>query len=382
MLAAVRSATLIGVDGQPVTVEVHVSSGLPAYQVVGLPDAAVRESRERVRAAVLSSGLEWPQRRITVNLAPGGVRKSGSGLELAVALGALGANDALPGRRARRRRGAGRARARRRGATRCPAPSRWSTRWRASGVECVVVPLANAAEAALVGGVRVRAARTLGELRACLKGEEPWPDWDPPAVDPGRRRPARRCSDDELVDLADVRGLPFAREALEVAAAGGPPPAVLRSAGHRQDHARPAARHHPPAAVARRGARGHPHPLGGRRAGGGTARARAGRSALRTTPRRPPRSSAAGAGAPAPARSRSRTAVCSSSTSSASSRRARSTRCGNRSRSARCGSRASRCRSRSPPPSSWSRAPTRARAARARRGAGAARRNASATGDG
>ena len=67
MLAAVRSATLIGVDGQPVTVEVHVSSGLPAYQVVGLPDAAVRESRERVRAALLSSGMEWPQRRITVN---------------------------------------------------------------------------------------------------------------------------------------------------------------------------------------------------------------------------------------------------------------------------------------------------------------------------
>jgi hypothetical protein len=60
VLAAVRSATLIGVDGQPVTVEVHVSSGLPAYQVVGLPDAAVRESRERVRAAVLSSGLECP----------------------------------------------------------------------------------------------------------------------------------------------------------------------------------------------------------------------------------------------------------------------------------------------------------------------------------
>ncbi len=96
MLAAVRSATLIGVDGQPVTVEVHVSSGLPAYQVVGLPDAAVRESRERVRAAVLSSGLPWPQNRITVNLAPGDVRKTGSGLELAVALGVLGANDALP----------------------------------------------------------------------------------------------------------------------------------------------------------------------------------------------------------------------------------------------------------------------------------------------
>ena len=68
MLAAVRSATLVGVDGQPVTVEVHVSSGLPAYTVVGLPDTAVRESRERVRAALLSSDLTFPKQRITVNL--------------------------------------------------------------------------------------------------------------------------------------------------------------------------------------------------------------------------------------------------------------------------------------------------------------------------
>ncbi len=69
MLAAVRSATLVGVDGQPVTVEVHVSPGLPAYTVVGLPDTAVRESRERVRAATLSSELPFPMSRITVNLA-------------------------------------------------------------------------------------------------------------------------------------------------------------------------------------------------------------------------------------------------------------------------------------------------------------------------
>ena len=96
MLAAVRSATLVGVDGQPVTVEVHVSPGLPAYTVVGLPDTAVRESRERVRAALLSSDLSFPMQRITVNLAPGGVRKSGSGLELAVALGLLAAADELP----------------------------------------------------------------------------------------------------------------------------------------------------------------------------------------------------------------------------------------------------------------------------------------------
>jgi magnesium chelatase family protein len=83
---------------------------------------------------------------------------------------------------------------------------------------CVVVPVANAAEADLVGDVRVRAARSLAELRACLKGEEPWPDWDPsPAVAAG----TSTALDDELVDLADVRGLPFGREALEVAAAGG-----------------------------------------------------------------------------------------------------------------------------------------------------------------
>ena len=76
MLAAVHSATLIGVDGRPVTVEVHVSNGLPGYTVVGLPDAAVRESRDRVRAALLTSGLTWPLRRVTVHLAPSGAPAS------------------------------------------------------------------------------------------------------------------------------------------------------------------------------------------------------------------------------------------------------------------------------------------------------------------
>src|SRR3954447_6880986 len=219
VLAAVHSATLIGVDGQPVTVEVHVSSGLPAYQVVGLPDAAVRESRERVRAAILSSGLEWPQRRITVNLAPGGVRKSGSGLELAVALGVLGANDALPagvldGVAVLGELGLD-------GSVR-PVPGTLALvdALARAGVTAVIVPLANASEADLVGDVRVRAARTLGELRACLKGEEAWPDWDPPVAPPDDAA-AVGMLDDEVVDLSDVRGLPFARQALEVAAAGG-----------------------------------------------------------------------------------------------------------------------------------------------------------------
>src|SRR3954454_10592719 len=171
VLAAVRSATLIGVDGQLVTVEVHVSSGLPAYQVVGLPDAAVRESRERVRAAVLSSGLPWPQNRITVNLAPGDVRKTGSGLELAAALAVLGANDAPPagvldGVAVLGELGLD-------GSVR-PVPGALALvdALARDRLEAVVVPLANAAEAALVPGVHVRAARTLADLRACLKGEE------------------------------------------------------------------------------------------------------------------------------------------------------------------------------------------------------------------
>ena len=90
MLAAIASATLTGAVGRPVSVEVHVSNGLPGFTIVGLPDAAVRESaRDRVRAALLSSGLPWPLRRVTVNLAPSGVRKGGAGLDLPIAIGLL-----------------------------------------------------------------------------------------------------------------------------------------------------------------------------------------------------------------------------------------------------------------------------------------------------
>ena len=90
MLATIRSATLSGVWGHPVSVEVHVANGLPAFTVVGLPDTSCREARDRVRAAILSSGLDWPMRRITVNLAPSNVPKAGAGLDLAIALGTAG----------------------------------------------------------------------------------------------------------------------------------------------------------------------------------------------------------------------------------------------------------------------------------------------------
>jgi magnesium chelatase family protein len=212
VLASVRSATLLGIDGQVVTVEVHVSNGLPSYTVVGLPDAAGRESRERVRAALLSSGLDFPMQRITVNLAPATLRKSGSGLELAIALALLVADGRLPdvvldgtgvigelGLDGRVRRADGvlalvDALARR-------------------GAERVVVPDPNAAEATLVPTVEVLVARTLGELHECLKGEAPWPD-------PTPLPPDDDADADEPLDLADVRGLPSARRALVAAAAG------------------------------------------------------------------------------------------------------------------------------------------------------------------
>jgi magnesium chelatase family protein len=214
VLAAVRSAVLEGVDGRIVTVEVHVSRGLPGYTVVGLPDAAGRESRERVRAALLSSGLEYPQQRVTVNLAPASVRKTGAGLELAVALALTCAAGGLPS-------GSlddvgvlgelgldGSVRPVLGVVALVDALAR-------AGVGEIVVPAGNAAEATLVPGARIRVARTLGELHACLKGEAPWPD-PPDSVHASADAP----DGDEPLDLADVLGLEDARRALAVAAAG------------------------------------------------------------------------------------------------------------------------------------------------------------------
>jgi magnesium chelatase family protein len=215
MLAAVRSATLVGVDGRAVTCEVHVSAGLPGYTVVGLPDAAVRESRERVRAALLSSELPWPLRRLTVNLAPADLRKTGTGLDLPVALGLLAACDELPAGALDAIGVVGELGLD--GSVR-PVPGTLALvlALREVGVREVVVPAASASEAALVGGVVVRAACSLVELRRCLKGEQPWPD-PPPAPDPAELDAGL----DDDVDLADVRGLATARIALAACAAGG-----------------------------------------------------------------------------------------------------------------------------------------------------------------
>ena len=100
-ISTIASATLLGVDGWPVTVEVHVSGGLPGFTVVGQPDSACREARDRVRAAVQSSGLTWHPRRYTVNLAPTGLRKVGAALDLAIAIGVLVATEQLAAGRRR-----------------------------------------------------------------------------------------------------------------------------------------------------------------------------------------------------------------------------------------------------------------------------------------
>ena len=102
MLAAARTFALFGVEAREVQVEVHVGPGLPTFSLVGLPDAAVRESRERVRAALVNSGFNFPQQRITANLAPADLRKAGPGFDLAIAAALLAASDQLSPQRIER----------------------------------------------------------------------------------------------------------------------------------------------------------------------------------------------------------------------------------------------------------------------------------------
>lgn len=208
MIAIIPSATVLGVDGSPVFVEVHIDKGLPSFNIVGLPDAACRESRDRVRAALLSSQLQWSTRRTTVNLAPSGVRKGGPGLDLPIAVGLLVAAGelepaAVAGMAFLGELGLD-------GSIRA-VPGVVSM---VDAINCstVVVPPGNVAEASLVGRHQVRTASCIRELVDAVRGVGPWgehPDPGPvPASQPGP-------------DLADVRGQHLGRWALEVAAAGG-----------------------------------------------------------------------------------------------------------------------------------------------------------------
>ena len=208
MLAAISSATLLGVEGHRVVVEVHVSSALPSFTIVGLPDEVCREARDRVRAAVLSSGFSWPSKKVTVNLAPSSQRKVGAGLDLAIAIGVLVADD-LIGADAVANFGfvgeLGLDGSLRSVAGIAPMVA-------ALGAVRAVVPVASRHEAEVISEFGVVVGHTLREVVEALKGESPWPT------------PPPDTHVDEIIevaDLADVRGQPLARQALEVAAAGG-----------------------------------------------------------------------------------------------------------------------------------------------------------------
>ncbi|HWG74273.1 MAG TPA: YifB family Mg chelatase-like AAA ATPase [Acidimicrobiales bacterium] len=208
MLATIGSSTLVGIEGRPITVEVHVSSGIPSFSIVGLPDASCRESRDRVRAAVTSSDLRWPQRRVTVNLAPTGLRKGGAGLDLPIAIALLVADGQLGAETVAEVSFLGELGL---DGTIRGVPGVLSLVDAVVTPE-VVVPAASAIEATLVGGRRVRPAFSLRSLVAALKGEDGWPDLPPcPAV----------AESSPPEDLAEVRGQALGRAALEIAAAGG-----------------------------------------------------------------------------------------------------------------------------------------------------------------
>ena len=231
MLSNSASATLRGIDGQRVEVEVHVVTGvLPSFSVVGLPDASCREARDRVRAALNSNGFKWPTgARVTVNLAPSQVRKEGAGLDLAIALGVIAAAT-LDERQAAQAAADGEPKQREEqrlprecleghgfvaelgldGALRS-VPGILSRVAAIDDLAVVVAPSA-AHEASLTGVETVRCAASLRQVVQCLKGLEPWPNH------PHRAHTNPRSN---VPDLADVAGHPFARQALEVAAAGG-----------------------------------------------------------------------------------------------------------------------------------------------------------------
>jgi len=229
------SVALVGVEGVVVEVQADLEPGVAAFTLVGLPDKSLTESRDRVRAAVVNSGAEWPQKKLTVGLSPASVPKAGSGFDLAVACAVLGASERIDPRvladivmigelgldgRVRPVRGI------------LPAVLAAAD----AGYEQVVVPECAAAEASLVPGVSVLGVRSLRQLIAVL-ADEPVPDEEP--HEPGRPDPllaglrvpgtgaatgmhsAGAAQHDHGHDLADVVGQLSARTAVEVAAAGG-----------------------------------------------------------------------------------------------------------------------------------------------------------------
>jgi magnesium chelatase family protein len=224
-VARTHSIALVGVQGHPVEIEADIENGLPGLLLVGLPDTALREARDRIRAAIINSGEQWPQRRITVGLSPASLPKRGSGFDIGIAVAILAAAGVVPGAsidgvaflgelgldgQVRPVRGV------------LPAVAGAA----AAGFSRVVVAQANAAEAALVPGLQVLGATTLGGLLSWLRGDIKSSGPESVEVLEGGTLPvpagvATARPGGAPPDLADVLGQPAARRAAEICAAGG-----------------------------------------------------------------------------------------------------------------------------------------------------------------
>jgi magnesium chelatase family protein len=212
----VRSLALSGIDALPVEVEVDVGAGLPGFSIVGLPDAAVQEARERVRVAISNSGYKFPTRKVIVNLAPASLRKEGPAFDLPIALAVLAASGAMPQESLN---GAGvvgelSLDGGLRGVRGALSMAEGARR---DGLSSLVLPRQNAAEAAAIGGPGVYGVSSLREAVGLLAGDgeavAARPAADTKEEPPGPEEP--------LEDFADVAGQRYAKRALEVAAAGG-----------------------------------------------------------------------------------------------------------------------------------------------------------------
>lgn len=210
MLAQLQSYSLFGLEAMPVTVEVDVNFGLVSYTVVGLPDKAVEESRERVRAAIKNSGFAYPQGRVVINLAPAEMRKEGSHYDLSIALGLLCAQGLLPSEALEGYVAAGELGLD--GELR-PIPGALNLALGAlkDGLK-LLMPKVSAQEAALIEGVEAYGASSLAELVQFLQGHISLERAVPPTLNE---------IPDETLDLLDVKGQGKAKRALEIAAAGG-----------------------------------------------------------------------------------------------------------------------------------------------------------------
>jgi len=209
MICSVRSLAVQGIRGLGVTAECYISNGLPGFDIVGLPDAAVKEARERVRAAAKTSGFSFPVSRITVNLAPANVKKAGSQYDLPILLSILAASGSV-----------------RKPKNTCAFLGEVSLDGQVrpvsgvlpmalaaaeSGIEHLFVPAENAAEATLARGPKIYAIETVRQLGQILNGEaevEPVPEWEPVQTE------------EQILDFKDVLGQENVKRALEVAAAG------------------------------------------------------------------------------------------------------------------------------------------------------------------